>query len=372
MKAKTNLVFLVSLSLLMLFGCKKDEPEPSVTLPSNLQIEIVQDPDDVGFVTVSAKADKANYYTFVFHDEKDSTFVESNEGVEEYRYTKSGTYTIGVKAHAGASDFIRKNKTVEVLFPADDPDFVNDTSGYSTPLSYPNYTLVWHDEFEGSSLNTADWNYEIGNGANGWGNNELQYYMEENTSVQNGILTIEAKLENKDGFSYTSSRLTTQNKQSFQYGRIDIRAKMPYGQGIWPALWMLGNSFGTGGWPSCGEIDIMEMVGGPGSDNVVHGTAHWDDNGHAQFGNSTTLSTGILADEYHVYTIIWDANSIKWYFDDVQYNELDITPASLSEFHQEFFFIFNVAVGGNWPGSPNANTVFPQKMFVDYVRVFQK
>ncbi len=247
------------------------------------------------------------------------------------------------------------------------------TTGYVTPETYADYTLVWQDEFQGTSLDEACWNYEIGNGSSGWGNNELQYYKSENVSlVQNDYLVIEAKQQIQSGFNYTSSRLTTQNKKSYKYGRVDIRAVLPKGKGLWPALWMLGDNITTVGWPSCGEIDIMEMVGGPNKDNTVHGTIHWKDNGNnVNYGNSHVLSDGIFADEFHVFSIVWDESLIKWYMDDIQYGAADITPTELSEFQESFFFIFNVAVGGNWPGSPDASTVFPQRMIVDYIRVFQ-
>jgi beta-glucanase (GH16 family) len=140
---------------------------------------------------------------------------------------------------------------------------------------------------------------------------------------------------------------------------------------------MLGDDFTTAGWPFCGEIDIMEMVGGPdriNGDRSIHGTAHWANaNGqHTFLGGSNTLQNGIFADEWHVFSIIWDAQKITWYRDDIQYFELNISTPDRTEFHQPFFLIFNVAVGGNWPGSPNANTTFPQQMAIDYVRVFQK
>lgn len=246
------------------------------------------------------------------------------------------------------------------------------TSGATSPNSYAGMSLVWEDDFQGSSLNTSNWSFEIGRGNNGWGNNELQYYRRENTSLQDGHLIITAKKENFEGAAYTSSRLVTMNKQDFRYGRIDIRAAMPRGQGLWPALWMLGSNFSEVGWPNCGEIDIMEMIGGNGRENTVHGTVHWDNNGsRAQFGGEKRISTGTLADQFHVYSIVWDATSIKWLINDEQYHEIDTTPAGLDEFRRKFFFIFNVAVGGDWPGSPNTTTTFPQHMIVDYVRVFQ-
>lgn len=251
-------------------------------------------------------------------------------------------------------------------------------SGYQTPLVYEGMSLVWQDEFDQSMINSQNWTFEIGDGCPdlcGWGNRELQYYTEENTYlVNNNYLVIEAKKESMEESSYTSSRLVTKNKKSFKYGRIDIRAKLPLGQGIWPALWMLGNNIDQVSWPKCGEIDIMEMIGGgDGRDNTVHGTAHWWDNEfRAQYGNSSELSEGIYNDEFHVFSIVWDATKISWYRDDKLFNTLDITPFFLAEFKESFFLILNVAVGGNWPGNPNSITEFPQYMIVDYVRVFQK
>lgn len=247
--------------------------------------------------------------------------------------------------------------------------------GYSTPDSYPGMSLVWADEFEGTVLNTADWTYEIGNGQNGWGNNELQYYQEANTSiVDNDYLVIEARQQSVGAYDYTSSRLVTQGKQEFQFGRIDIRAALPEGQGIWPALWMLGSNFSTTGWPACGEIDIMEMVGH--NANTVHATVHFGSNvaQHQFVGNSKTLGpNSSFQDEFHVFSLIWEEDQLQFLMDDQVYHE--ITPADMNgqpyPFNQPFFFIFNVAVGGDWPGSPNSTTAFPQRMIVDYVRVFQ-
>ncbi|MBK8567006.1 MAG: family 16 glycosylhydrolase [Saprospiraceae bacterium] len=243
--------------------------------------------------------------------------------------------------------------------------------GYTTPDNYAGYNLVWQDEFNGTSIDETSWIHE--EGASGWGNNELQYYSDKssNSYVSDGKLVIEARKESLNGAPYTSARMKTQGRHEFQYGRIDIRAKLPTGKGIWPALWMLGDDIATVSWPRCGEIDIMEIIGSEPA--TLHGTVHWDNNGsYANYGKSTMLANGTFADKYHVFTIIWDEQYIKWLLDDVEFNIIDITPAALSEFHHEFFFLFNIAVGGNWPGSPDATTIFPQQMKVDYVRVFQE
>ena len=249
------------------------------------------------------------------------------------------------------------------------------TKGYSTPTTYSNMKLAWADEFEGTSLDEKYWNYEIGNN-NGWGNNELEYYKKENTSVKDGYLIIQAKQESAGNQIYTSSRLTTQNKFNFKYGRVDIRAALPKGQGIWPALWMLGKNIPQVNWPKCGEIDIMEMIGGSGTgagnDKITYGTPHWDNNGsHAQYGGSTKLASGIFNDEFHVFSIVWDAQKIVWYLDDKQFHIIDTTPSGLSEFQEEYFLLVNLAVGGDWPGKPDGTTQFPQQLVVDYIRVFQ-
>lgn len=253
----------------------------------------------------------------------------------------------------------------------DDTFLAGGEDGYITPTSYAGYDLVWADEFDGPSIDENNWKHEMGN--HGWGNSELQNYTAspENSYISDGKLIIEAIKESSGGSQYSSARMISAGMQEFKYGRIDIRAKLPEGQGIWPALWMLGGDFWSNGWPACGEIDIMEIIGSEPS--TLHGTIHWDNNGtKADFGGSTTLSSGKFSDEYHVFTIIWDEQEIKWLLDDQQYHSADISPGALNEFKQPFFFIFNIAVGGNWPGSPDASTVFPQRMFVDYIRVFQE
>lgn len=360
------------LVLTSVWACK-DKPTATVVLPSNLAIKLALQEGVPGKVNVTATADNENFYTIIFEDGANSETKEVNDGKASHTYAQSGTYTVTVRAHALAANFIEASDTISVYIEATTNTDGRPLSGYATPIDQPGYTMVWSDEFDGNSVNESNWNFEIG--AGGWGNNELQYYLKENTTVKDGYLSIEAKKQSAGNSIYTSSRLTTQRKKSFQYGRVDIRAAMPEGQGLWPALWMLGDNISSIGWPACGEIDIMEMVGGTAngkSDNTTHGTIHWrgTNNDHASYGNSKTNGKK-LSEEFHVYSIIWDANTIKWYFDDVLYNTADIRPEALSEFHDKFFFIMNVAVGGNWPGSPDETTNFPQKMWVDYVRVYQ-
>jgi len=363
-----KLVILCSIAIIVMASkCNPDEPNV-VTLPTNLQVSFYVNELNVD---VQASAENANFYSFFFYEGTDSTFVESQDGLASFTFSETGAYIVKTRAHATYYDYIERIDTVEII----DPGFTGGipTTGYSTPMSYAGMTLVWNDEFDGFDL-SSDWVQETGNGSWGWGNNELEYYRAENTTVSDGYLQITAKQEAFGGFNYTSSRIKTQGLKSFKYGRVDIRAALPYSQGLWPALWMLGDDIGTASWPGCGEIDIMELIGGSGyNDRTIYGTLHWLDNGtHASAGNNSTIPSGTLyAEEFHVFSLIWDQGSIKFLRDDVQYHEINITGAEFTEFHQNFFFIFNVAVGGNWPGSPDNTTIFPQTMAVDYVRVFQ-
>lgn len=371
-----KIVFLIIVGLFQL-SCEKDRAKDELLLPYDLNVSVQKDEDVPGKVSLMISSKESNYYLVYFGETEGETPVNTKDSRVDYTYSSSGTYQIKVQAHALANAYITETTevTIELVNEGsggNGDDYTIPVSGYTTPESYEGMALAWNDEFDGEQLNLDDWTFETGTGSNGWGNNELQYYKEENTRVKDGFLIVTAMEESFEGMDFTSSRIKTQEKQTFQYGRIDIRAALPRGQGIWPALWMLGGNFPTAGWPACGEIDIMELIGGEGKDNTVHGTIHWSHAGeYANYGKGYTLETGIFADEFHVFSIVWDASSITWYVDDVEYNVVDITPEELSEFQQEFFLIFNVAVGGNWPGSPDANTSFPQHMIVDYVRVFQ-
>ena len=243
------------------------------------------------------------------------------------------------------------------------------SGGYKSPLNYNGMKLIWSDEFDDSP--GSDWVYEIGRGSNGWGNQELQYYTDENHFVKEGHLVIEARNEDRFNSFYTSTRMITKDRFEFKYGRVDIRGALPEGQGIWPAFWMLGANFSDVGWPHCGEVDIMEMIGGKGREKVVHGTVHYDKQGHVYTGDSIKLTSGTFHDQFHVFSIIWDENSIRWLMNDIEYNRFEINTTEREVFNKEFFFIINLAVGGIWPGYPDQSTQFPQHLIVDYIRVFQ-
>jgi beta-glucanase (GH16 family) len=238
------------------------------------------------------------------------------------------------------------------------------------------WDLVWADEFtqaNGTAPDPAKWGYETGGW--GWGNNEKQFYTErrENSRIEDGNLVIEARAENYEEWAFTSARLITKNKASWTHGRIEARIRIPRGKGIWPAFWMLGTNIDAVGWPNCGEIDIMENIGSAPS--TVHGTVHGPGySGGGGIGGSYVLQGAQLADDFHVYAVEWEAARIRWFIDGQQY--FSLTPAQLPAgspwvFNSPHFLLLNVAVGGNWPGDPDGSTVFPQRMTVDYVRVYK-
>jgi hypothetical protein len=226
--------------------------------------------------------------------------------------------------------------------------------------------LAWTEDFTTVALNTTIWNYE--QGAGGWGNNELQNYtnLSDNVHLDSGYLHITAL---KTGTNYTSGRINTQGKKQFTYGRVEIRAKLPEGKGIWPALWMLGSGFPTLGWPACGEIDILELLGHEPS--VAHGAVHWNSNGHKSRTNSFTLSNDKFSSGFHIFSFTWTPNKLIWMVDKQQFFYLSRAEMPDFPFDMPQFLICNIAVGGNWPGSPDGTTVFPQHMIVDYIRIYQ-
>jgi hypothetical protein len=263
--------------------------------------------------------------------------------------------------------------TANVGIRNDDTQIYISDEGYNAADSYEGMSLVWSDEFDGEIIDLDNWTYDLGNGSGGWGNNELQTYTNSsnNSFVADGKLFIVAEKVGES--AYTSARLKSVDLQEFQYGRIDVRAILPKGQGIWPAIWMLGANYPEVGWPACGEIDIMELLGHlPGT---IHGTAHWgiDWPNWTHQGLSTSIYPENFDEEFHVFSIDWTEDNIDFIMDDEVF--FNINPSMMNgqpyPFNNPFFFILNVAVGGNWPGNPDESTTFPVFMAVDYVRVYQ-
>lgn len=234
--------------------------------------------------------------------------------------------------------------------------------------------LVMADEFDtNGALNSDIWSYDIGTGSNGWGNNELQYYTDrfENVQVSNGQLLITARQESYEGASYTSARIITKDKFDQKYGRFEARMRLPYGHGMWPAFWMLGADIDSNEWPAAGEIDIMEYRGQ--QPTIIHGSVHGPGySGGEAITKSYELKNDRFDTGFHVFGVEWGPNYINYYVDDVLYNQ--ITPADVTGewvFDKPFYLLINLAVGGSFVGAPNGETVFPQTMLIDYVRVYK-
>jgi len=401
---KKSLVFTLSLATIFAACIKEDDgTPPALNLPTitvsdltiaegdvdavvQLEVTLSGENKTNAIVTFSAIAESAESSLdfeiltterLIFASGETKKVIEINIKGDEVKETKE---TFQIKLYNPMN--VKLEKDVATITIEDDDNntagLVIPASGYTSADAYPGYTLAWSDEFDGATLNTANWTYEMGDGCPnncGWGNNELQYYREDNTSIVNGHLVITAKKQNFGTRNYTSSRLVTKGKKQFKFGRIDIRAALPEGQGLWPALWMLGSNIDAVNWPACGEIDIMELTGN--LPNRVVGTVHYgaDVSQHQYKSMSKYLSgNDNFQDEFHVFSINWEADLIQFLVDDEVYHT--ITPASLNgapyPFNKTFFFIMNVAVGGNFPGNPDGTTAFPQNMIVDYIRVFQK
>ncbi len=348
----------VSLSLLDYTGNSKSVKKTISIVSTDfiLSFNTIVDPEFPNYVTLTnTSLGTFNSFSWHFRD-----MVIENEMEYVAYFPFAGSYTVELIARKGADDF---SLTQNVNITQDDPDYI------------PNLTLVWSDEFDGSLVNTNDWTFETG--ASGWGNNELQNYTNgNNAEVVDGnlILTARKLNDNTTVGSYTSTRMVTKGKREFQYGKIEIRAKLPSGTGIWPAIWMLGSNFSNAGWPACGETDIMEYVGY--QPNVIHSTVHTTSgSGGSGVGNSMTVST--CEEEFHIYGLLWTDEKMVFYVDIPEnivhtYNPLVKTIENWP-FDQPSFFILNVAVGGTWGGAQGIdNSIFPQSMYIDYVRVYQE
>jgi hypothetical protein len=388
-------IFLLFVSLIVCCSCSKPAKTPSdqtINLPELSILDVSQIRDNKiftnyrVFINVSTSSTKNINVSYTTIDgtasaNKDFTPVQGTLTIQPNTTVgfidvpvkgdslRQADQTFYIQLSAPVNATISGNGKATVTIQNRGTYFPDDGTGYSTPLTYTGYHLAWSDEFNGTTLDNTNWNYETGGG--GWGNNELENYTTSlnNSFLSAGNLIIEARKETLGSNSYTSARLTT--KKSFTYGRIDIRAKLPQGKGIWPALWMLGANITTVPWPACGEIDMMELLGHEPS--KVYGTMHWGTSGDVHIGGNYSLTSGDFSQKFHVFTLIWDANKLAWYVDDMLYftgNKTDVN--GNYPFDKPFFFIFNVAVGGAWPGNPDATTVFPQRMIVDYIRVFQQ
>lgn len=230
--------------------------------------------------------------------------------------------------------------------------------------------LVWEENFEGKKLDETVWNYELGNGCPsicGWGNNERQVYTKTNHKLKKGKLTITAKKEKE---TYTSTRITSAGKKEFQYGRIEARAKLPVGKGIWPAFWMLGSNINNVGWPKCGEIDILEYVGK--NPHLVYTSLHTQDS-HGETINSKKIVLPKIEEGFHIFAVDWTKDKMDFFVDDklVYTFQPEVKNENTWPFNQPFYIIINMAIGGNFGGPEVDDSIFPQKYVLDYVKVYQ-
>jgi beta-glucanase (GH16 family) len=332
----------------MVVGCKKGGSGGTTkTAPTNLVINFTVSTDGSGNVSFSATAVNAVSYIYEFGNGDIKTVPT---GITNYQYTLVGTNTFTVTVTATSSSGLTLKKSAQVTV----------TVNASVP------TLFWSDEFNTDGApDAAKWDYDLG--AGGWGNAELQYYTNrpENVIIQNAVLKITAIKENYLGSPYTSTRLISKNKFAFTYGRVDVRAKIPAGQGTWPAIWMLGSNINTVSWPACGEIDIMEHRGS--ELNKIFGTLHYPGRSGGN-ANGSTIVIPTATTEFHIYSLDWSASSIKIYVDNQLFHT--VTNTSSIPFNHDFFFILNVAMGGSFGGTVDP-AISTATMEVDYIRVYK-
>ena len=341
---KLRSVMFLAVFVGLLSSCSKSGSTGNTdTAPTNLVVSAVVTTNNSGNVSFTASANNAVSYDF---DYGNGIFQTVTSGIITYKYPVSGTYTVNVIAKSAGGQTISKSIQVTVIVVL---------------------TLFWSDEFNTPGTpDPSKWGYDIGTGTGGWGNAELEYYTSrpDNVIVSGGTLKIIAKAESFLGSSYTSARLLTKNKFSFQYGKIDLSAKLPSGVGTWPALWMLGDNISTVGWPNCGEIDIMEHRGS--ELNKIYGTVHYP--GHSgSNGDVTTTVISNAATAFHKYTLEWDPGYIKFSVDDVAFKTF-VNSGSLP-FNQNLFLILNVAMGGNFGGSVDP-AFTSATLEIDYIRVY--
>jgi len=347
-----------------MIGCSSDSD-------SKLDVQVLKGLN--GLVTITASADGALNYRFSFND---NAVYENTSGRYDYTYANNGSYTIGVWAFFDSQNNRYTYQTIEVVITnALNNTLDSSTNGcndiYEGVEPIPGYTLVWRDEFNYSGTPcSSNWNLETIPPNNGnWWNNEQQYYTDrrENSIVEDGVLKIIAKKENYKGKNYTSARMTTQNLFEFRYGKVEIRAKLPEGQGTWPALWFLGSNIDVVNWPRCGEIDLMEH--GDGEPGLVSSAVHLpNSDGEHYFLRGEQLIQN-EASEFHLYEMYWTASKIEFYVDSNKHHDFTITAGM--PFNQPFFILLNVAMGGTFTSNNIDPNFVSSAMEIDYIRVYQ-
>lgn len=301
----------------------------------------------------------------------------SQGAYDSFKWTYRNIVVENVVEHEAYFPFAG-NFQVTLIVRKNNEDFTESRSvtiSQDDPNYHDNFELVWSDEFNDSDVNTNYWTFETG--SHGWGNQELQNYTNgSNAEIVDGVLILTARKvnDNMQPGSYTSTRMISRGKKEFQYGKMEIRAKLPSGIGIWPAIWMLGSNFTSVGWPACGEMDIMEYVGH--QPNTVHATVHTPA-GYGINGNGSSMFLETAEEEFHVYGMIWTEKKLTFYVDEPDNVVHTYAPPVKTlqnwPFDQPAFFILNIAVGGTWGGAQGIdNSIFPQTMEIDYVRVYQE
>jgi len=339
-----TLTYILPAYLMLSAACSKKDSGTATVTPSNLTINAVVSTDSSGNVNFTATATNAVSYNFDFGN---NIKQQDNSGTLVYKYPFSGTYTVTVTAVSSGGQTVTKTTNVTITVAL---------------------KLAWSDEFDkDGSPDPANWGFDLGTGSGGWGNNELENYTnrQANAIVSNGTLKIIAQKESYNGSAYTSARMLSYNLYNFQYGKIDVRAKLPAGTGTWPAIWMLGNNLSSVGWPACGEIDIMEQSGSLKS--TIYGTMHYPTE-VGQYGDGSTTIIPDASTAYHVYSALWTPSYIRLSVDGTDYYTL--SNYSSLPFNQPFFIILNVAMGGNFGGAVDP-AFTSDSMVVDYVRVYK-
>jgi hypothetical protein len=345
--------FLIGFISILISSCKKNETaaiiEPVKVAPTNLVINATVSTDGSGKVAFTAKADNASSYRFEFGN---GETLDDPTGVVNYRYTESGSKTYTVNVIATSSSGLTINKTKDIAVTVD------------LSLVKP----FWSDEFDSNGApDPSKWVYDIGNGSNGWGNAELEYYTDraQNVVVDGGYLKIKAQRESFSGSSWTSARMKTLGKFAFTYGTVIVRAKMPAGFGTWPAIWMMGADLPNVGWPNCGEIDIAEHVGK--EKDKIYSSLHYPGRTGGNAVTGTKMITNATT-QFHEYKFEWSATALKFYVDDILFH--NVVNSGSIPFNKDFFFLLNLAIGGNFGGQvdPSLNSAVFE---IDYIRLYK-